>query len=39
MPFAIFERMSDDSFESFVKKGKEIEWSLYPRFLDWLEQN
>lgn len=36
---ATFERSTDDSFESFVKKGKEIEWSLYPRFLDWLEQN
>jgi len=34
-----FERFVDDSFENFIKKGKEIEWSLYPKFLDWLEAN
>lgn len=34
-----FERSVDDSYENFIKKGKEIEWSLYPKFLDWLETN
>jgi phosphoribosylglycinamide formyltransferase-1 len=33
-----FKRFSQDTFEDFVKRGKEIEWSLYPKFLDWLEQ-
>lgn len=36
---ATFERTLDDDFDSFVRKGKEIEWSLYPKFLDWLEHN
>jgi phosphoribosylglycinamide formyltransferase-1 len=32
-----FKRDLEDTFESFVKKGKNIEWAIYPKVLDWLE--
>lgn len=39
----IFEQMTfardlNDSFEDFVLKGKNLEWQIYPKVLDWLEQ-
>lgn len=33
-----FDLLSNDSFEEFVRKGKEIEMSLYPMAFHWLEQ-
>jgi len=33
-----FDLHLNDSFEEFVKKGKEIEMSLYPMAFHWLEQ-
>lgn len=32
-----FLREDTDTFDSFVAKGKKVEWELYPKFLDWLE--
>lgn len=32
-----FPRDQNDTFDSFVQKGKALEWKLYPQFLDWLE--
>lgn len=34
-----FRRFPDDSLDDFIARGKLIEWSLYPSFLDWLSQN
>ena len=31
-----FTRLPDDSLETFIQRGKEVEWKLYPQFLKWL---
>jgi len=33
-----FKRDLSDNFDSFVAKGKAVEWKLYPQFLEWLDQ-
>lgn len=33
-----FKRNLSDSYDAFVAKGKEVEWKLYPQFLEWLDQ-
>ena len=34
-----FKKFPHDSLEDFIARGKNVEWSLYPSFLDWLSKN
>src|SRR5690606_30516738 len=34
-----FMRSSEDTLQTFVDKGKRIEWSIYPRVLEMIDQN
>lgn len=34
-----FKRFPQDSLQDFIARGKNLEWKLYPSFLDWLSQN
>lgn len=34
-----FKRFPEDSLQDFIARGKNVEWSLYPTFLDWLSKN
>jgi phosphoribosylglycinamide formyltransferase-1 len=33
-----FIRESNDTIETFINKGKKIEWEIYPKVLDWMEK-
>jgi folate-dependent phosphoribosylglycinamide formyltransferase PurN len=32
-----FTREPYDTLETFINKGKKIEWEIYPKVLDWME--